>query len=64
MIMEGYIVEKQSNKMLVVNPNPKEHTDAVWFSNIPNSIEIGDKVIVSFDIMLESYPGVIGSKRS
>jgi hypothetical protein len=63
MKMEGYVIEKQSNQMLVVNPNPKEHTDAVWFSNIPNSIEIGDKVTVSFDIILESYPGQAEAKE-
>jgi hypothetical protein len=63
MNMEGYVIQKQPKQILVVNPTPNEYTDAVWFSNVPDSIEIGDKVNVSFDILLESYPGQAEAKE-
>ncbi|MBO1511903.1 DUF3221 domain-containing protein [Metabacillus bambusae] len=63
MKMEGYVIQRQPKQILVVNPTPNEYTDAVWFSNVPDSIEIGEKVKVSFDVLLESYPGQAEAKK-
>jgi hypothetical protein len=60
MQLEGYVVKKTANTVLVVNPNPKEATQSngpAYFSNTPDTLKIGDKVSISFGIMLESYPG-------
>ncbi|QNF27397.1 DUF3221 domain-containing protein [Metabacillus elymi] len=65
MQLEGYVVEKTANTVLVVNPNPKEATQSngpAYFSNTPDTLKIGDKVSISYDVMLESYPGQAEAK--
>ncbi|WP_338788127.1 DUF3221 domain-containing protein [Metabacillus sp. FJAT-53654] len=60
MQLEGYVVERTANTVLVVNPNPKEATQSngpAYFSNTPDTLKIGDKVSISYEVMLESYPG-------
>ncbi|MGM0877173.1 MAG: DUF3221 domain-containing protein [Bacillota bacterium] len=63
MQMEGYVFKKETDKILVVNPEPREvadgkmMNDAVWFSNDPETVEIGDRVHVTYEFVLESYPG-------
>lgn len=58
----GYIMDKAGDRILVVNTEPKyyssnEHYDAVWFSNAPQNVDIGDMVNVWYDFMEDSYPG-------
>src|SRR5690554_6361020 len=51
--MIGYVVDKEGERILVVDPEPmdfsstggvSEYYDAIMFSNVPNDIEIGEKV--------------------
>lgn len=62
----GYVVDKENGRILVVsseaqdfssNGGVSEFYEAIWFSNAPDDINIGDKVSVWFNIVLESYPG-------
>lgn len=64
--IEGYVVGKEAGRILVVDSTPKDFSstgglsefyNAIWFSNVEESIEIGDKVQVWYDIVAESYPG-------
>ncbi|KKI93272.1 hypothetical protein WQ54_05425 [Bacillus sp. SA1-12] len=63
---EGFVVEKSTKAVLVVNPNLKDNDKnygPIYFSNTPDTLEIGDKVIISFDILMESYPGQAEAKE-
>ncbi|WP_299093699.1 DUF3221 domain-containing protein [uncultured Metabacillus sp.] len=63
---EGYVVEKNGNEVLVVNPNIKDNNQnygPIYFSNTPDSLKIGDKVRISFDMLMESYPGQAEAKE-
>lgn len=64
--IEGYVVKKDDSRILVVSSVPKDFSstggmnefyNAIWFSKAPEKVELGDKVQVWFDIVLESYPG-------
>lgn len=64
--MIGYVMAKTGERILVVDPVAKDFSstgglsefyNAIWFSNAPSNIEIGDKVKVWFDFVAESYPG-------
>lgn len=64
--MIGYVVDKDHGRILVVDSEPQdfsstggvsEYYNAIYFSNVPEEVEIGDKVKVWFDIVAESYPG-------
>jgi len=64
--MTGYVMAKENERILVVDPIPKDFSstggvdefyNAIWFSNIPEAIKEGDKVKVWFDAVAESYPG-------
>ena len=64
--MVGYVVDRESSRILVVDPVPQDFSstgglsefhNAIWFSNVPEEIEIGEKVQVWFDMVAESYPG-------
>ena len=64
--IEGFIMKKEAGRILVVSSNPqdpnsaggnKEFYDAIWFSNVPEEVETGQKVKVWFGIVAESYPG-------
>jgi hypothetical protein len=64
--MEGYVVKKENGRILVVASKPKDFSstgglaefyNAIWFSNAPEKVKVGDKVKVWFDIVAESYPG-------
>ena len=62
----GYVMKIDEGRILVVEPEAQnfsstggidEFYNAIWFSNAPQDIAIGDKVKVWFDIVLDSYPG-------
>lgn len=64
--MEGYVVKKEGNRILVVDSVPKDYSssggvqefyNAIWFSNAPAEATLGQKVKVWFDVVAESYPG-------
>jgi hypothetical protein len=68
----GYVMKKEDGRILVINPEPKDFSstgrvqefyDAIWFSNAPIDIELGDKVKVWFESVRESYPGQSEIKR-
>lgn len=63
--IEGYIVRKEDDSMLVVSSMPKDFSasggmksfyDAIWFSNAPEDVEVGQKVQVWYRTVKESYP--------
>jgi hypothetical protein len=65
-----YVTKKEKENTLVVNVIPKdtggvkEFYDAVWVSNIPDEVEIGQKVEVLFEgAMAASYPGQGRAKK-
>jgi hypothetical protein len=62
----GYVMNKENKGILVVSQvvqdfsstgGVEEFYNAIWFSNAPKDIKLGDKVKVWFDEVLESYPG-------
>lgn len=64
--IEGYVVKTEKNKILVVSSESKDYSstggvkefyDAIWFSNVSQDVEIGQKVQVWFKTIEESYPG-------
>jgi hypothetical protein len=57
----GYIMSKKDGRILVVNPDASgsddgEYYEAIWFSNAPEDIGVGEKVKVWYSILQESYP--------
>ncbi len=61
----GYVMDKEGGRILVVNPEAQdfsatggisEYYDAIWFANAPEDIEVGEKVKVWYDNVLDSYP--------
>lgn len=61
----GYVMNKESDSILVINPEAQdfsssggvsEYYDAIWFTNAPQDIEVGEKVKVWFDNVMDSYP--------
>lgn len=64
--IEGYVVKKEGNRILVVDSVPKDFSstggvqefyNAIWFSNAPAEAVLGQRVQVWFDVVAESYPG-------
>lgn len=64
--MEGYVVAKEDRSILVVSSVPKDFSgtggvkefyDAIWFSNAPKNVSIGQKAQVWYSFVQESYPG-------
>ncbi|WP_374718307.1 YobA family protein [Neobacillus sp.] len=64
--IEGYVVKKESGRILVVASESedfsstdglKEFYPAIWFSHASNKADVGDKVQIWFDVVMESYPG-------
>lgn len=62
----GYVMNKENGRILVVSQTAldysstggvDEYYNAIWFSKVPKGIEIGDKVKVWYDFVMESYPG-------
>lgn len=62
----GYVMNKDNGRILVVSQTAldfsstggvDEYYNAIWFSDAPKDIEIGDKVKVWYDAVRESYPG-------
>jgi hypothetical protein len=62
----GYVMKKDNGRILVISQVAKDFSstggveefyDAIWFSNAPKDIQVGDKVKVWYDLVLESYPG-------
>ncbi|KUO48733.1 MAG: hypothetical protein APF76_01975 [Desulfitibacter sp. BRH_c19] len=61
----GYVMNRENERILVIDPEAQdfsptggvsEYYDAIWFSNVPQDIELGEKVKVWFDIVEDSYP--------
>ncbi|MEK4486214.1 DUF3221 domain-containing protein [Psychrobacillus sp. FSL H8-0484] len=70
--VEGYIVDKEDGRILIVNPEPitygeskksNEHYDAVWVSTNDKKYELGQKVKAYYNNIEESYPGQARSNR-
>lgn len=68
----GYVMQKDNKRILVISQRAQdfsstggvnEYYDAIWFSNAPNAVEVGDKVKVWYDIVAESYPGQSEAKH-
>jgi hypothetical protein len=68
----GYIMKIENARFLVVSQvvqdfsstgGVKEYYDAIWFSNDPKDVEVGDKVNVWYDEVLTSYPGQSEAKH-
>jgi hypothetical protein len=67
-----YVMDKKDNKILVVSTERQnfsatggmdEYYDAVWLSDAPEEIEIGQQVQFEIDgMMLQSYPGQARAK--
>jgi len=64
--IEGYVIKKEDRGMLVVASVPKDFSstgglkefyNAIWFSNAPKKVQVGQRVQVWFDLVMESYPG-------
>ena len=62
----GYVMAMENGRILVVNPDAqdfsatggvKEFYNAIWFSNVPQDIKLGERVNVWYDLVMESYPG-------
>ena len=61
----GYVMDKENGGILVVdqaaqdfssNGGLSEYYEAIWFSNAPDDINVGEQVKVWFDAVRESYP--------
>lgn len=70
--IEGYVVDIEDGRFLVVSPVPKDFSsmggikefyDAIWFSNTPIDIQMDQKVQVWFDAVATSYPGQSGAQK-
>jgi hypothetical protein len=70
--MEGYVMGVEANRILVVESKAKDFSStggveefysAIWFSEAPENMKVGQKVQVWFDIVLESYPGQSEAKK-
>lgn len=64
--ISGYVVKIEGRRFLVVSSEPEDFSrtsggeefyNAVWFSNASKEIQIGQTVLVWFDLMNASYPG-------
>lgn len=65
--IEGYVTKVENQRILVVSPKQqdfsatggvKEFYSAVWVSNVPKDIKVGQQVQVWFQgLVLSSYPG-------
>jgi hypothetical protein len=62
----GYVMDKQNEGILVVSHEAQDFSstggveayyNAIWFSNAPKDIRVGDQVKVWYDFVRESYPG-------
>ena len=62
----GYVTAIENGRILVIsteaqdfsaNGGVNEFYDAIWFSNVPKDIKLGDRVRVWYDMVAESYPG-------
>jgi hypothetical protein len=70
--IEGYITDIKDGKILVVDSINKDFSstggleefyNAIWFSNAPKGVKVGQKVQVWFDLVLTSYPGQSDAKK-
>lgn len=61
----GYVMDKEGDRMLVASYEAQDLSDdggvsqfyqLIWFSNAPETIEIGDKVSIWYNDLNESYP--------
>ncbi|MFC0560162.1 DUF3221 domain-containing protein [Halalkalibacter alkalisediminis] len=62
----GFVTDIQGNRILVVSSDSKDFSstggiaefyNAIWFTNAPVEIKVGDKVKVWYDFVADSYPG-------
>lgn len=72
-VMEGYVVQKdQDGRILVISVESTDYSstggedefyNAIWFSDAPDEIAVGEKVEVTYDIVLTSYPGQSSAQK-
>lgn len=64
----GYVVKQANQRSLIVNPVPRkvgsgeeahELYEAFWVSDLPADVQLGQKIQVWADFILESYPAQI-----
>jgi hypothetical protein len=68
----GYVMKIEEGRILVIGSEAQNFSstggveafyDAIWFSNVPEDILIGQKVKVWFDMVMDSYPGQSEAKH-
>lgn len=68
----GYVVEKSNNNILVVsetsedlseNGGVPEFYEMIWFSNVADEINLGDKIDIWYNSVDQSYPAKSTIKR-
>lgn len=69
--LTGYVVQIDENGRALVTSEPStSETDenvffqAIYFAGMPEGVEVGDKVKVSYGIVLESYPGQTKAEKA
>ncbi|MCZ0702806.1 hypothetical protein J2T56_002583 [Natronobacillus azotifigens] len=68
----GYVTDITDTRMLVTSSEAQDLSDnggvnefyqMIWFSNAPDTVELGDKVSVWYDSLQESYPAQSSVKK-
>lgn len=64
--MTGYVVGKENGRILVVSEKSEDFSatgglsefySAIWFSEAPDEVQVGDKVAIWHGAVAESFPG-------
>lgn len=64
--MTGYVVKREEDRILVISSEKEdfsatggiaEYYEAIWFSDAPQGVKVGEKVEVWYEYVLTSYPG-------
>lgn len=64
--MTGYVMQRDAERILVIDTEAQDFSEtggidefynAIWFSDAPDNIVIGENVNVWFDVVADSYPG-------
>lgn len=64
--MTGYVVKREEDRILVISSEKQnfsatggiaEYYEAIWFSDAPQGVKVGEKVEVWYEYVLTSYPG-------
>lgn len=66
MSMRGYVIKREEDRILVISSEKQdfsatggiaEYYEAIWFSDAPLGVKLGEKVEVWYEYVLTSYPG-------